>query len=142
MGIRLLAAGVVGAAVVGLVGLAWFVVISWDVLRRAIGLAPMFLLLVVAAAVTATWASLLVTRIRRPGRPIPRRRVIGVAAVTVLAALSGVVAVPTTRARLEGNKCRHQAASDTLSQARCRTWLESRRQWWTLGLSHKNPTQR
>jgi hypothetical protein len=137
-----MAAGVVGAAVVGLAGLIWFVVISWDVLRRAIGLAPLILLLVVAAAVSATWASLLVTRIRRPGRPMPGWRKIVVAVITLLAALTGLVAVPTTRARLEGDKCRRHAASDTLSQARCRTWLESRRQWWTLGLSHKNPTQR
>jgi hypothetical protein len=142
LGIRILVLGVAGAAFVGLVGFSWFVIISWDVLRRSIGLAPLVLLVVVAAAVTATWASVLLSRVLRPSRPMPRLRRIGVAAVTLLAALTALVAVPTTRARLESKKCHHHAASDALSQARCRTWLESRRQWWTLGLSHKNPAPR
>jgi Zn-dependent alcohol dehydrogenase len=141
-GIRIALAGAVGAALVGLVGFAWFVVISWDVLRRAIGLVPLLLSLVVAAAVTATWASVLVSRALRPGRPIARQGRIGVAAVTLLAAVTGLVAVPATRARLESNKCRQLAAADAVSQAGCRTWLASRRQWWTLGLSHKNPAPR
>lgn len=135
-------AGAVGAALVGLVGFVWFVVISWDVLRRAIGLLPLLLVLVVAAAVTAAWTSVLVSRALRPRRPMPRRGRIGVAAVTLLAAVTGLVAVPATRARLESNKCRRLAAADALSQAGCRTWLESRRQWWTLGLSHKDAARR
>jgi hypothetical protein len=67
---------------------------------------------------------------------------LGVAAVTLLAAVTGLVAVPASRARLEADKCHQVAAPDALSQARCRTWLEGRRQWWTLGLSHRNPARR
>jgi hypothetical protein len=78
----------------------------------------------------------------RPDRHLPPRGRIGLAAVTLLAAATGLAAVPTTRARLESNKCHRVAASDALSQARCRTWLERRRQWWTLGLSHENPARR
>ena len=131
-----------GAVSMGLVGFAWFVVLSWDVLRQSIGLAPLLLLLVVVAAVGTAWAWALVSKARRPGRPMPRRRAIAVAGVTVLAAVTGLVGVPTTRARLESNKCRHLVASDAVSQAGCRSWLESRRQWWTLGLSHENPPRR
>jgi uncharacterized membrane protein YidH (DUF202 family) len=141
-GIRLLAAGVGGVALVGVVGFSWFVVISWDVLRRSIGLVPLVLLLGVVAAVTALWASVLVSRALRPGSPMPRRHTLGVAAVTLLAAVTGLVAVPASRARLEADKCHQVAAPDALSQARCRTWLEGRRQWWTLGLSHRNPARR
>ena len=140
--IKLLTAGVAIAALVGAVGFWWLVLISRDVLRRSMGLGSLALVLAVAAAVTATWGSVLVSRALRPGRPLPRRGRLGLAAVTLLAAVTGLVAVPTTRARLESNKCHRIAASDALSQARCRTWLESRRQWWTFGLSHENPPQR
>jgi hypothetical protein len=50
-GIRLLAVGVAAAALVGVAGFSSFVVISWDVLRRSIGLVPLVLLVGVVAAV-------------------------------------------------------------------------------------------
>jgi uncharacterized membrane protein YdfJ with MMPL/SSD domain len=67
-----------------------------------------------------------------------RRARAGVALVSLLAVVCGGVVVPTTRDRLEVNKCRRIAPADAGSQARCHEWLEGRRQWWTLGLSHEN----
>jgi hypothetical protein len=121
---------------------AWFVVISWDVLSRAMGFAPLIVTVALAATVTLVWAAMLVARARRPRRSLSGPRRIAVAGASILAAVTGLVAVPTTRARLETNKCRYVAAADPLSQAACRSWLESRRQWWTLGLSHKNGIRR
>jgi hypothetical protein len=63
-------------------------------------------------------------------------------AITLSAVITGLIAVPTTRARLEADTCRRRVALDTNSQAQCRRWLESRREWWTLGLSHRDPAQR
>jgi hypothetical protein len=127
---------------VAIAGFTWFVLISWNVLRPSLGLGPLMLLLLIAAGVAATWASLLLRTLRRPARPTTPVRRIGVVAVTVLAAMTGLVAVPATRARLEADKCRRRAAPDPTSQTQCRRWLESRREWWTLGLSHRNPGQR
>jgi hypothetical protein len=71
-----------------------------------------------------------------------RARRAGVVTISLLAAVTGLIAVPATRARLESDKCRHHAALDAASQARCRTWLVNRRQWWTLGLSHTDAAPR
>lgn len=137
--IRIMVIGAVSAALLGVVAFSWFVVISWNVLRTGLGLATLLLLLVVAGVASATWASVLVSKLRRPARPLTRIRRVGIGAISLLAAVTGLIAVPATRSRLESNKCRHRAAPDALSQADCRIWLESRREWWTLGLSHKNP---
>jgi hypothetical protein len=121
-------------------GFSCFVVISWTVLRAALGLAPLLVLLTVAVLAAATWGSVLAGRLRRPARPpLTRSHRLGVAGVSLLAAVCGLVAVPATRARLETNKCLRIAAPDRAAQARCHDWLAGRRQWWTLGLSHQNP---
>jgi hypothetical protein len=139
MAVRVLMLGAVSAGLVAMAGFTWFVLISWSVLRHSLGFGPLVLLLVIAAGTAGTWASVLLRRIRRPVRPATPARRIGVVAITLLAAVTGLIAVPNTRARLEADKCQRRAALDTGSQAQCRRWLESRREWWTLGLSHRNP---
>ena len=138
--VKVLAIALLAAGLLGLAAFSWLVVISWAVLRKSIGLPVLGLLVVLAAAAAAAWASLLVRKLRRPADPAltPAGRA-GIAAVSVVAVVAGVVAVPSTRARLERNKCHRLAASDATSQIACRTWLESRREWWTFGLSHRNP---
>jgi hypothetical protein len=119
MAFRILVFGAASAAFVAVAGFIWFVLISWNVLRQSLGFGPLVLLLLVAAGVAVTWALLLLRSLRRPARPTTPVRPIGVVAVTLVAAMTGLVAVPATRAR-----------------------LETRREWWTLGLSHRNPGQR
>ncbi|HEV7536493.1 MAG TPA: hypothetical protein VGP90_12710 [Acidimicrobiia bacterium] len=137
---RILGLGTVMAALFLFVAFSWFVVISWAVLRAALGTVPLLLVLAVAAVAAGTWASVAYGRLRRPARrPLSRPRRVGVAAVSLWAVICGAVSVPATRARLESNKCLRIAAPDRAAQARCHDWLESRRQWWTLGLSHQNP---
>lgn len=136
------AVAAVAAAVVAVVAFSWFVVISWDVLRAALGTVRLLLVLAVAAVAAGTWASVAYGRLRPTSRrPMTRGRRLGIAAVSLLAVICGVVSVPATRARLESNKCLRIAAPDGVAQARCHDWLESRRQWWTLGLSHRNPAR-
>ncbi|MCA1844489.1 MAG: hypothetical protein LC792_15125 [Actinobacteria bacterium] len=139
--LKLLGLGAVSAGLVAVAGFTWFVLISWSVLEHSLGLAPLALLLLLAAGAAATWGAELLRRTRRPARPATPARRTAVVAVTVLAAITGLIAVPTTRARLEADKCRRRAAPDTGSQTQCHHWLESRREWWTLGLSHKNPAE-
>jgi hypothetical protein len=139
LAVRAVAIGVAIAALFGFVGFAWFVAISWNVLQASLGLLPLVLLLVIAMAAFGAWASVAVNMLVRPTRrPMSRPHSVGIAAVSLLAAASGLVAVPATRDRLEHNKCRKEAAPDAASQARCRDRLEGRREWWTLGLSHRN----
>jgi hypothetical protein len=136
------AALVAAGVVVGAVAFSWFVVISWDVLRAALGTVRLLVVLAVAAVAAGTWASVACGRLRQSSRrPLTRGRRLGIAAVSLLAVICGVVSVPATRARLESNKCLRIAAPDGVAQARCHDWLESRRQWWTLGLSHRNPAR-
>jgi hypothetical protein len=139
---KVLVIGTVSAGLAAVAGFTWLVLISWNVLQHSLGLGPLVLLLVIAAGAAATWGSVLLRRLRRPGRPATPARRIAVVAVTLLAAITGLIAVPATRARLEADKCRRRVARDTGSQVQCRRWLESRREWWTLGLSHRNPAQR
>jgi hypothetical protein len=125
---------------VGVLAFSWLVVISWDVLTDSVGPDGLLMLLVLAAVTAAAWYRVLARKIRRPAeRPLTRTSRTLLGAVSVLAAVTGVVAVPATRAELEQDKCRHLARPDAVAQANCRTWLESRREWWTFGLSHRNP---
>jgi drug/metabolite transporter (DMT)-like permease len=139
--VRILTIGLLAAGVFGMAAFSWLVVISWDVLRKSLGLPVLGLLVVLAAVAAATWASVLVRKFRRPGHPAltPSGRA-AIAALSVVAVLAGIIAVPSTRARLERNKCHRLAAMDAGSHKDCRTWLESRREWWTFGLSHRNPS--
>ena len=132
----ILVAGI-GALTAG-AGFGWFVAISWRVLRAALGTGPLIAVLMVVAVTAGAWGSVALRRLRQPAVPVGRRARAGVALVSLLATVCGVVAVPATRARLEINKCRHIAPADTTSQSRCQDWLRSRRQWWTVGLSHGN----
>lgn len=138
--VRIMAIGLLAAGLVGMLGFAWMVTISWDVLRASLGVGLLIGLLVVVTLAATAWASVLVGTLRHPSRPVltPSRRA-GIAAISLLAVVTGAVAVPATRARLEHKKCRRVVAADALSQANCRTWLETRREWWTFGLSHENP---
>jgi hypothetical protein len=139
--VRTLAVGLLTAGLLGMAAFSWLVVISWDVLRQSLGLTSLVLLVVLSAVAAATWASVLVRKVRRPTRPaLTRTGRTGVAALSLLAVAAGLVAVPSTRARLESNKCQGLAASDAAAQVNCRTWLETRREWWTFGLSHADPT--
>ena len=138
--VRVLASALLAAGLLGMAAFSWLVVISWDVLRKSLGLPALGLLVVLAAVVAVTWASVLVRKCRQPDRPaVTRAGRAGIAALSVTAVLAGIVAVPSTRARLERNKCRRLVPADTVSQADCRARLESRREWWTFGLSHRNP---
>jgi hypothetical protein len=138
--VRIMTIGLLAAGVVGMSGFAGMVAISWDVLRASLGGVALVALLVVVTLAAIAWASVLINTLRHRSRPVltPSRRA-GIAAVSLLAVVTGGVAVPSTRARLEHKKCHRVAAADAASQADCRTWLESRRQWWTLGLSHRDP---
>jgi hypothetical protein len=138
--LRILGIGAVTIALLLVVGFSWFVVISWNVLSTSLGLIRLVLVLAVAALAAGTWASVVVRRVGHLApRPMTRLRRVAVGPLSLLAVITGLIAVPATRARLESSKCLHHAAPDAGSQARCRAWLERRREWWTLGLSHKNP---
>ena len=140
---RILGGGAMMAALFLTVAFSWFVVISWDVLRAALGPVRLLLVLAVAALTAGTWAAVAYGRGPAPARPpLARPHRLGVAAVSLLAVICGVVLGPRHHARLESNKCLRIAAPDRAAQARCHDWLESRRQWWTLGLSHRNPVGR
>ncbi|MCA1843270.1 MAG: hypothetical protein LC792_08790, partial [Actinobacteria bacterium] len=131
------AAAVFGALVAA--GFFLFVVISWGVLREALGTGQLILVLMMVAVTAGTWGSIVVRWCCRPrSSPLGRWGRAGVALVSLLAVVCAGVVVPATRDRLEGNKCRRIAPADAGGQARCHEWLEGRRQWWTLGLSHKN----
>lgn len=79
---------------------------------------------------------------RHPLRPLPERLRIVAGAATVVAVTAGVFAVPWTRAELEADKCRRIAPPADASQQRCLDSLEGRREWWTLGLSHRDAGSR
>ena len=132
----------VAAGAFGLLGVAFasIVAISWTVLSAALGPWRLLLVLAVAGIGTAAWGSVVVAKVLRPARPLSRARRAGVASVTLLAAVTGLIAVPSTRDRLESGKCR-RVAGDAVSQVRCRDWLEGRREWWTFGLSHRDPAR-
>src|SRR4051794_13309828 len=89
--IRVLALGVVSASFLAVVGFTWFVLISWTVLRHSLGVGSLVLLLVIAAGATATWASELLRGVRGPARPAPPARRAGIVAVTLLAAITGLI---------------------------------------------------
>lgn len=130
-----------GVGVAGLlvtVGFAWFVLISWHVLRVALGTACLTALLMVAAATVGAWGCTLLRRRRHPATPLGSWARAGLVVVSLVAVVCGVVAVPATRTRLETDKCRRLAPAHPAAQVRCHDWLQGRRQWWTLGLSHKN----
>lgn len=131
-----MAAGAFG--LLGVAAFAWIVAISWTVLSAALGPWGLLLVLAVAGFGTGAWGSVVVAKVLRPARPLSRARRAGVASVTLLAAVTGLIAVPSTRDRLESDKCRRVVAGDAVSQVRCRDWLESRREWWTFGLSHRD----
>jgi len=135
---RVVSYGVGVAALSVTVGFGWFVLISWDVLKAALGTTRLTAVLTFAAATVGAWGSALLRRRRHPATPLGRRARAGLGALSLLALVCCVVVVPATRAGLETNKCRRLAPADPAAQARCLDWLEGRRQWWTLGLSHKN----
>lgn len=127
-----------GIAAFVLAGFALFVGISWGVLTEAAGLVRLLGLLAVVALATAVWAKAVVRKTFDPLVPLARELRVSVAAVSLLAVACGVVAVPWTRDQLESHKCRKIAAAGEQSQEACLDWLETRRQWWALGLSHQN----
>ena len=138
--VRVLAGGLLAAGLLGMAAFSWLVVISRDVLRESLGLPALALLVVLAGVAAASWASVLVRQIRRPAhRALTRAGRAAITALSVVAVLAGIVAVPPTRARLERNKCHRLVASGIVLEGDCRTWLASRREWWTFGLSHRNP---
>jgi hypothetical protein len=127
-----------GIAACVLAGFAFFVAVSWGALTDAAGLAGLLGLLTLVVLTAVVWSKVVVRKIFDPLVPLARGLRVTTAAVSAVALLCGVFAVPWTRDQLEGDKCRKVAEADAQAQEACRDWLEGRRQWWALGLSHRN----
>ena len=127
-----------GIAAFVLAGFAIFVAVSWGVLTDAAGLAGLLALLILVALTAVVWSKVVVRKIFDPLVPLAQGLRVTTAAVSAVALLCGVFAVPWTRDQLESDKCRKIVAAGEQSQEECLDWLEGRRQWWALGLSHQN----